>query len=142
MIGTAGECSNTRAKVSRPRLSGSERSSSTSPAGRLARESSPLYSRSAQCSSNSPFAPVLPRKVEVEQEDVGPRRVRVLALAAQELDRLDAVLGPVQVVEDLAFLERLLGQAHVGRVVLDQQDLDRRAGLSFSHGDCLSSSVA
>ena len=53
----------------------------------------------------------------------------ILALAPQELHRLDAVLAGVQVAVDLAFLQRLLGEAHVAGVVLDQQDLDRPVSL-------------
>src|SRR5687768_3771424 len=75
------------------------------------------------------LAPVLLRQVEVEQDDVGPRHVLVLALLAQELHRLDPVLDGVQVAVHLAFAQRFLGQAHVARVVLDQQDLDRPVSL-------------
>jgi hypothetical protein len=59
------------------------------------------------------LAPVLLRQVQVEQDDVGARRLGVLALALEEIDRLDAVLRPVQVVVDLAFLECFLGEAVV-----------------------------
>ena len=53
MIGTSGECANTLAKVSRPRLSGSDRSSSTS-AGCAGWRGTPGRATGARrkCSSN------------------------------------------------------------------------------------------
>src|SRR5919204_2892259 len=52
MIGTVGACAYTFAKVSRPKLSGSDRSRSTSPVSPLERCSSPSERRSAKCSLN------------------------------------------------------------------------------------------
>src|SRR5207244_2044899 len=49
MIGTAGECVYTLVKVSRPKLSGSERSRITSAVSPADRCSSPFASRSAKC---------------------------------------------------------------------------------------------
>ena len=53
------------------------------------------------------LAAVDARQVEVEQDEVGPRRVGVLALVAQERHRLHAVGHHVQGVVDLVVLERL-----------------------------------
>src|SRR2546430_6392120 len=60
----------------------------------------------------------------VEQYDVGTHRAGELAPAAQELHGFHAVLHPVHVAVDLAFLECFPRQALVAGVVLDQQDLD------------------
>src|SRR2546430_15935424 len=65
----------------------------------------------------------------VEQNDVGTHRAGELALAVQELYGFHAVLHPVHVAVDLAFLECLPRQALVAGVVLDQQNLDRPAAL-------------
>src|SRR5258706_555245 len=85
------------------------------------------------------FAAVLLRQVEVEQDDVRTRRVGVLAAAVQEVHRIDAVLAPVELVVDLAFLQRLARQALVTGVVFHQQDLYRRT--SVCHGKSLFGSV-
>src|SRR3954471_8706832 len=52
MIGTAGECAYTLAKVSRPELSGSARSRMTSAVSPAERCSRPFARRSAQCKEN------------------------------------------------------------------------------------------
>src|ERR1051325_1709818 len=231
MIGTAGECAYTLAKVSRPELSGSDRSRITSAVSPAERCSRPFARRSAQCSANgargssptisrmsrsSPglssirrtwcisisvrrerhhgqpenvdrlhhrdellevdrlrdvavgvqvvalqhvllrlgggehhhrnaaqmligldllqhFAAVLLRQVQVEQDDVGARRILVLAALVQKLHGVDTVLRPVQLVIDLAFLQRLARQALIARVVLHQQDLNGRAAIHHGH---------
>ena len=79
---------------------------------------------------------VHPRQVEVEDHEIGTRRVLVLALLAQELHRLLAVLGHEQLVGDLALLQDLLGQPDVRRLILDEEDLD---GLHRHHGPGTSS---
>src|SRR5207249_2524416 len=56
-----------------------------------------------------------------------------------ELHRLHAVLSPVQLVVDLALLQRLARQALVAGVVLDEQDLNGRAAIG--HGDSFFGSV-
>src|SRR5215218_2853781 len=66
--------------------------------------------------------PVLLREVEVEQDEVGPRRARVLALVAQERERLLAVRHRRQLDGHVGLAQRLARQAHVAGVVLDQQD--------------------
>ena len=48
----------------------------------------------------------------------------MLALAAQELERLDAVGDDVERVVDLVVLEGLADEDHVAGVVLHEQDLD------------------
>src|SRR5947207_1377965 len=85
------------------------------------------------------LAAVLLRQVEVEQDDVRARRVRVLAAAVEKLHRLDAVLAPVELVVDLAFLQRLARQALVAGVVFHQQDLDGRTAVG--HGKSFFGSV-
>src|SRR5205085_5703245 len=85
------------------------------------------------------LAAVLLRQVEVEQDDVRARRVRVLAAAVEKLHRLDAVLAPVQLVVDLAFLQRLARQALIAGVVFHQQDLDGRT--TVGHGKSFLGSV-
>ena len=84
-----------------------------------------IVRRSASSLTSARTSPaVLAGEVEVEQHEVGARRVGVLALAAQELERLDAVGDDVQRVVDLVVLERLADEDHVAGVVLDEQDLD------------------
>src|SRR6266850_8461186 len=85
------------------------------------------------------FAAVLLRQIEVEQDDVRARRVAPFAAAVQEVHRIDAVLAPVELVVDLAFLQRLARQALVTGVVFHQQDLYRRT--SVCHGKSLFGSV-
>src|SRR5712672_1651289 len=75
------------------------------------------------------LAAVLLRQVEVEQDDVGLGRVLVGSAPVQEVERLDAVLDPVEVVVHLALLQRLARQARVSEIVLDQEDLHGRGGL-------------
>src|SRR2546430_8052366 len=58
----------------------------------------------------------------VEQNDVGTHRAGELALAVQELYGFHAVLHPVHVAVDLAFLECLPRQALVAGVVLDRSE--------------------
>src|SRR6267143_3485430 len=72
------------------------------------------------------LAAVLLRQVEVEQDDVGLGRVLVGSAPVQEVERLDAVLDPVEVVVHLALLQRLAREAGVSEVVLDQEDLHGR----------------
>jgi len=69
------------------------------------------------------LAPVHARKVQVEQDEVGPLRGGVLALAPQEAHGLLAVADDVEVVGELRLLERSSGEHDVGRVVLDEEDL-------------------
>ncbi|GAA3408012.1 hypothetical protein GCM10018952_03560 [Streptosporangium vulgare] len=63
-------------------------------------------------------------QVEVEQDQVGPGHVGVVALLAQEGHGLLAVVDHVQLVADLVELERLPRQQDVARVVLDQEHVD------------------
>src|SRR3954451_8062710 len=79
------------------------------------------------------LAAVAAREVQVEQDQAGPRRVGVLALLAQELQRLLAVVDDVEAVADLVVLERLLGHQDVAVVVLDQQHVDNVERDGFSH---------
>ena len=67
--------------------------------------------------------PVLPGKVEVEEDQVGPRGRRVWALAVEERYRLDAVVDDVEGALNLALAQPLLRQAGVPGTVLDEQDL-------------------
>jgi len=69
------------------------------------------------------LAPVLPRQVEVKENQVRPRRGRVLAPAVEERHRLDAVVDDVEGVGDLALAQPLSRQARVAGTVLDEQDL-------------------
>ena len=69
------------------------------------------------------LAAVAAGQVEVEQDQVGPGGVGVLALAAQVGQRLAAVADDVEPVVQV-LLERLAGHQHVAGVVLDQQDVD------------------
>src|SRR5205085_6225732 len=85
------------------------------------------------------FAAVLLRQVEVEQDDVRPRRIAILAAPVEEFHRFDTVLHPVQRVVDLAFLQRFARQSLVAGVVLDEQDLD--GGTSVGHGNSFFGSV-
>jgi hypothetical protein len=84
------------------------------------------------------LAAVLAGQVEVEQDEVRARRALVLALAAQELDRLHAVGDDAQRVVDLVVLEGLADEDDVPRIVLHEQDLDDVEVLVH----CLTSSVA
>src|SRR6185312_6724666 len=63
----------------------------------------------------------------------------VLAALVQKLHGVDTVLRPVQLVKDLAFLQRLARQALIARVVLHQQDLNGRAAIH--HGNSFFGSV-
>jgi hypothetical protein len=81
------------------------------------------------------LAPVLLRQIQVEEHDVGPRHILVLAALVEEIQRLDAVLGPMQVVIDLAFAQGFLREAVVARVVLDEKYLHGgRLCMRESHG--------
>src|SRR5262249_11666881 len=88
------------------------------------------------------LAPVDPGQVEVEQHEVGARRVGVLALPPQVGQGLLAVAHDVERVADLVLLERLLGHEDVARVVLDQQLLDRQGGLDRGGHAAISSATA
>ena len=83
------------------------------------------HSAGSDFSSCEHLAAVLARQVEVEQHELRPRGLCVEPLAAQEGERLLAVADDVQVGRQPAALEHLACEPRVGRVVLDQQDLDR-----------------
>src|SRR2546421_2284655 len=68
---------------------------------------------------------VPPRQVEVEQDQVGPDRVRERSLQAQVGQRLDTVVDHPQRVVDQVLLERLPRHEDVAGIVLDEQHLDR-----------------
>jgi hypothetical protein len=70
---------------------------------------------------------VAPGQVQVEQHQVGPHRVGVLALAAQVGQRLVPVGDHGQPVADLVLGEGLLRHEYVARIVLDEEHLDRGA---------------
>jgi hypothetical protein len=80
------------------------------------------------------LATVHARQVEVQQDEVGRRRGGVLALLAQERERLLTVADAVQLVAQLVVLERLAHEHDVARIVLDEQDVDELGGLG--HGSC------
>ena len=70
---------------------------------------------------------VVLRQVEVQQDQVGTRRVGERTAPVQEVQPLLAVVGDVQVVLDLVVLERFPGDQLVARIVLDQQHVDGSA---------------
>ena len=70
-------------------------------------------------------AAVRARQVEIEHDDIRPRRGAVAATPAEVVDRVVAVLGGVKAAVDARLLQRLDDEADVGRVVFDQQDFDR-----------------
>jgi hypothetical protein len=70
-----------------------------------------------------------PRQVQVEEHEVGTRRFGVLPLPLEEPEGLLPVPYGVQTVRDLGLPKGLLGQADIGGVVLDQEDLDGGAAL-------------
>src|ERR1700722_757477 len=70
------------------------------------------------------LAAVLARQVEIEKDQVGRRGVGMNALALEERQRFNAVLGVMEIVADLAFAQCLLRQARVAGIVFHQQDFD------------------
>ena len=70
------------------------------------------------------LAPVVLGQVEVEQDQVDPGSLGVLAALVEEVERLLAVARHMQPVADLVVLEGLAGHQLVAGVVLDEQDLD------------------
>src|SRR5437899_3424506 len=68
------------------------------------------------------FAAVLPGQAQVEQDEIGPRRIGVFALAVQAGQRLNAIRRPGQMVR-MVVAQSFPGQPHVAGVVFDQQYL-------------------
>ena len=67
---------------------------------------------------------VVLRQVQVEQDQVRPRRAFVCTALVKEVQALLAVVRDVKVVVDLVVLERFPGDELVAGIVLDQQDVD------------------
>ena len=66
---------------------------------------------------------VLPREVQVQQNQIGFGRLAVLSFVAQVGHGLQSVADRAQVARNLAGLERLPRKAHIARIIFDQQDL-------------------
>jgi hypothetical protein len=70
------------------------------------------------------FAPVFPREVEVQQDEVGAGCVLVGRVAPEEGHGLLAVAGHAEVLEGVAVGEDLAGEANIGLVVLNEQGFE------------------
>src|SRR5258706_15023127 len=66
--------------------------------------------------------PVLPGQIEVQQNQIGPRRRSVFALAVEERHRLDAVVDDAEGVVNLALAQSLSRQESIAWKIFDQQD--------------------
>src|SRR5688572_188022 len=62
---------------------------------------------------------VLSGEVEIEEDEVGPRRLGVNPLPTEEPHCLHPVLGHVEAARHAGRSKRLFGQVHVGRIVFD-----------------------
>src|ERR1035441_7675412 len=71
------------------------------------------------------LAAILLRQVEVEQDQIGPRRRCKLAFPPEVGYGFDPIPGDAQIVPQPVRAERLPGQAHIGRVVLYEEDFHR-----------------
>lgn len=61
-----------------------------------------------------------PGQIEIEKDDVGTRRLLVVSTLVKEVERLDPVGYDVKGIFDLNVFERLLGEADIAGIVLDE----------------------
>ena len=66
------------------------------------------------------LAAVVFRQVQIEQHQVGPRRILMGAALVQEVQPLLAVVGDVQLVPDLVVLKGFSGDQLVSGIILDE----------------------
>ncbi len=71
---------------------------------------------------------VVPRQIQVEQDEVRSRRIRMDTAPVEKIQTFLTVAGDMQSVLDLVVGERFTGYQLVPRIVLDQQDVDHSAG--------------
>jgi len=62
---------------------------------------------------------------EVDQDDIGLRRMVEFSSLTEILHRVVAVFDHVKVIRNAGNFERLFGHADVSRIVFNQQDVDR-----------------
>ena len=70
------------------------------------------------------LTPVVFGQVQVEQDEVGPRRVGELAPPVEVVEAFFSVVRDMEPVLELVVLERFSGDELVTRVVLDEQNVD------------------
>src|ERR1051325_3594767 len=69
------------------------------------------------------FATVFPRKVQVEENEVGARGVGEFAFLAQVGEGFDAIGDPAHIMGNAGFANGFPGEAGIARIVLDEEDL-------------------
>ena len=74
------------------------------------------------------------RQAQIEQNEVRPRRLCMLAHAPQEAHRFLAVFHMIDAIAHLAVLERLDRQAGVVRAIFNEQDFNWFAMSDVGHG--------
>lgn len=79
------------------------------------------------------LAAILPREVQVEQDEIRPGGVGMRPRPQEEGQGGQPILDHVQAIPHLALLEGFHGEANIAGIVLDQQDLDRTAACRAAH---------
>jgi hypothetical protein len=71
------------------------------------------------------FNSVHPRHVDVDQQYVGRGDFELAIGAPQDIERLDAIDGAHQRIQDLSGLESAFDGSGVAIIIIDQQNIDR-----------------
>ncbi len=79
------------------------------------------------------LAPIHLGHVQIKQDNVRAAHASIFALSAQKRHRLNAVLDRVNFVVHPTLLEGFHGQAHITRVILNQQNLDTLWNIGSTH---------